>query len=266
MHDSLPLHCERHRIYCTLSPNVPISSGNLKKDFQVGFLEILPNVFSGKSSFSSLPGQTVISFYSAWHKNYCLQAPSGNENVVRNSEKSSSTSLSVFSHNEGSSVFLLQISFFPRSQESRGRKDNSLELAGVPSHSYSSASYRTHCNSAVLFHTVPRIRTKTLQTSTRGALNKMMNYRMELLSCRAPLGAFKLFWWGVQWILNHLIRDFKVCIFPQNQMHERIPPPLILKTIIYYHHILLNNCWDLMPLTWERSILLIVQLKVQCYQ
>lgn len=132
-HDSLPLHCGRHRIYCTLSPNVPISSGNLKKDFrfQVRFLVILPNVFSGKSSLSSLLGQSMISFYSAWHKNYCLQAPSRNENVVRNSEKSSSTSLSVFSHNEGSSVFLLQISFFPRSQESTDRKDNSLEVAGV---------------------------------------------------------------------------------------------------------------------------------------
>lgn len=91
---------------------------------RIRFLEILPQVFSSKSSFSSLPGQSIKSFYSAWYKHYCLQASSRNGNAVRDSEKSSSTSF-VFSHNEGSSAFLLQTFSFQRSQESRDRKDTS---------------------------------------------------------------------------------------------------------------------------------------------
>ena len=90
--------------------------------FRFDFWKFFPKTFPEKVTSTAYPA--VISFYSAWRKHYCLEAFSQNGNVIRNSEKSSSTS-SVFNHNAGSSVFLLQTFSFQRSQESRDRKGKS---------------------------------------------------------------------------------------------------------------------------------------------
>lgn len=102
------------------------------------------------------------------------------------------------------------------------------ESAGAPS---SPHCYQANCN---IFQAISRIRATVLQLTARGA--PLIKHCTTSLWLSCSVGLLRTFWQGElkASILMQLMTDFKACISPQIQVHTRISPPFIFKTIKQY--------------------------------